>query len=110
MRIVQITSKVTCGPAYVGKWYCADSTPGTDGDPIIRYLQHDGTWGKNTQYFDNKPEVQTALDKGHQPDFTVDKQEQHDRNLIREMAHDAARQEDEWNDIASAGNDYPLGD
>lgn len=84
MNIRQITSKVVCGEKNVGKWYCSDSKTGSDNHPVHRYLQHDGTWGKNTQYFDSKQEIENALAKGHKPDFNIAKQELHDRETIRQ--------------------------
>lgn len=82
MHIRQITSKVV-SEKYVGKWYCADSVPGCDGDPVNRYLRADGSWGKTTHYFDSKEAVEQALAVGHKPDFTMSEQELFDRETIR---------------------------
>ena len=85
MHITQITSAVICGPDHVGKWYCSDSRDGDDGDLIHRYLQHDGTWGKTTAYFDTELELQSALAEGFQPDFTLSNIERMDRADLRDM-------------------------
>lgn len=104
MRIMQINSPVVCGPALVGKWYCSDSVPGKDGDPVVRYLQHDGTWGKTTQYFDSKDVIEEFLKLGHQPDFTVSQQEQFDRNTIRSDVERGFA--DIWDDERYGGEQY----
>ena len=88
MRIIQVVSKFL-GEKYQGKWYCSDSIMGSDGDPIIRYLAKDGKWGKTSQYFDTEEEVNKALEKDFQPDFTMSRQEIESRRLIREMAEDS---------------------
>ena len=84
VHIRQITSAVVCGADRVGKWFCSVSIPGPDGDPIIRYLQGDGTWGKVTFYFDTQPQLQLELDKGSRPDFTLSERDLCDRAMIRD--------------------------
>jgi len=84
MIIQQITSAVVCGASYVGKWYAADSIPGPDGEPIHRYLQPDGSWGRTTKYFGTEQEVEDALSKGLKPDFSLSKRELFDRREISE--------------------------
>jgi hypothetical protein len=92
MRIQQIDPNSRCFSAECrGKWYCSDSKPGHDGDPINRYLQHDGSWGKITQYFDNEQDINTALSKGEQPDFSLSLQELQDRADIRQMTENCMR-------------------
>lgn len=98
MRIMQINSPVVCGPEYVGKWFCSDSIPGDDGDPVIRYLQHDGRWGKTSDYFDSEAEIHNLLALGHQPDFQMNPREREDRRTIREMAEESFRRDWEWED------------
>jgi len=105
MKIHQIDSAVVCGADYVGKWYCVDSAPGTDGDPVHRYLQEDGTWGKVTRYFDSRDEIERLLLLGHKPDFNMNRRELEDRALIREMAEDACRWNDEFDDHFGGGFD-----
>ena len=83
MRIVQITPSQVSSKDTWDKWYCSDSVDGPDGDPVIRYLKLDGTWGKITEYFDTRAEVDSALAKGHPPDFSVSSQELSDRAMTR---------------------------
>jgi hypothetical protein len=56
---------------------------GNDGDPVIRYLQNDGTWGKTTRYFDDETQIQDLLKLGHKPNFTMDNPERTNRAVIR---------------------------
>jgi len=83
MRIEQITSKFICGPERVGQWYCSDMVIGSDGEPIHRYLQLDGTWYKNTAYFPSKEELDKALAKNIKPDFNLSKDEIMSRDCRR---------------------------
>lgn len=84
MKIQQIRNAVTCGKKNEGKWYCSDFRNGPNGEPIIRYLQHDGTWEKNTAYFDSEDQITEALEEGHEPDFTLSRQEMEDRAMMRQ--------------------------
>ena len=86
MRICQITSPVVCGPHRVGQWFCSDSVMGDDGEPVIRYLQHNGSWGLNSNYFQNEAELQNALTVGVKPDFSISKKESLDRQTMRDWA------------------------
>ena len=103
---MQITSPVVCGPERVGKWYCSNSVIGDDGDPVIRYLQHDGTWGKTTNYFDSKPEIEKLLELGHRTDFTVSQQEQWGRNMIRSDVQRGFADMERWEDERYGGEQY----
>jgi len=86
MRILQITSSVVCGESYVGKWFCSDSIrQGSDDQPVIRYLQLDGSWGRNTQYFDSEEAVNQAISKGIKPDFSITKDESFSRQYFRDL-------------------------
>lgn len=89
LRIRSIDSPIICGKDFVGKWFAASSIDGPDGDPINRYLQLDGSWGKTTRYFNSKEEVESALSKGSIPDFNLSRQELEDRATIRQMSRDS---------------------
>lgn len=71
-----------------GKYFCSTRADGPDGDPIHRYLQLDGSWGKITRYFDNEEQIHNALSNREQPDFTLSQQELQDRADIRQMVDD----------------------
>ena len=81
MRILQITSAVVCGQHNLGKWFCFDTGSDCENKPIHRYLQKDGTWGLNASYFDTQNEITELLKLGHQPDFSLSK----DERLSRQM-------------------------
>lgn len=94
MRIEQITSSVICGPKYVGKWYCVESVDGPDGDPIHRYLQHDGSWGKTTQYFDSEADLTAALNPESKPDFSLSQFDLECRAVVRQDVEQSFAEED----------------
>lgn len=98
MRILQITNAVVCGPERVGKWYCSDSAPGTDQESVHRYLQADGTWGKNTHYFDTDTEIKQLLQLGHKPDFSLGQDELRSRQMLRDWQRMEIEAEDRWDD------------
>jgi hypothetical protein len=58
---------------------------GSDKYPVYRYLQADGTWGKNTHFFDTEADVREVLAKGFKPDFSMDRSELDDRQTIRDL-------------------------
>lgn len=85
MRIQQIDSPVVCGKEYVGKWYCSDCFNPVDDIPVIRYLGKNGTWGKITEYFDSKAEIDELLKTASPPNFFVDKDEEVSRQYWRDV-------------------------
>lgn len=84
MQIRQVTSPHLGDPLLIGKWFCSDSIMGPDGDPVFRYLQQDGTWGKTTKYFDTVREINELLVNASEPDFTLSEMELHGRAMMRE--------------------------
>jgi len=104
MRIHQVNSTLV-GDTYRGKWWCVDSMDMDDDyGAVNRYLQPDGTWGKNTEYFDSKEQVEELLKLGHKPDFSMDSWEAHYRrqqyeDMMRdayESMRDDDRSYDDW--------------
>ena len=95
MYIRQVTSGHAFPEGLQGKWFCSDTAPGTDGYEVIRYLQHDGNWGKHTAYFDSEQQIQAALLLGRKPDFNMDRRELEDRAIIRQDMEDGFA---DWND------------
>lgn len=83
IQIHQCTSKLVHKERF-GQWWCCDSIKGADGDAVVRYLKKDGTWAENTDYFDSREQIEEALKLGHKPDFTVSKEEQWGRDMMRE--------------------------
>lgn len=98
IRLIRQINSRSLSEKFQGKWYCVDSIMGSDGDPIHRYLAKDGQWVKNTQYFDTKEEVEKALEKGFQPDFTMDRREIQSRLLMREMVEGFDWDDDKWDE------------
>lgn len=96
MLIKQIKSPIIAGAALVGKWFCSVAEQGTDNHPVHRYLQANGEWGKTTHYFDNEDQIQTALSKGIQPDFTLSERDRQDRAMIRDDIERGFDVMDEW--------------
>lgn len=92
MRILQIIPSRISSQDTWNKWYCSDSVDGLDGDPVIRYLQSDGTWGKTTHYFDSDWEIHQLLELGHKPDFTLSRRDLEDRAMIRQDIEDGFRE------------------
>ena len=95
-RIVQVSLDTTVLPSQCrGKWYCSVYDNGSDGWPIYRYLQADGSWGKTTHYFDTQEILAeaalTGTLRGEIPDFFLSNQELQDRAEIREMAEESFR-------------------
>jgi hypothetical protein len=85
MHIRYVPQGDVCLPSHCwGKWSCSDSAPGSDGYPVVRYLQLDGTWGNTTEYFDSEEQVNAALALGHKPDFTMGENELFWRQSIRD--------------------------
>lgn len=63
-----------------GKWrYSARIEQGTDGYPVVRYLQADGSWGRFCHWFGTKEDVDLAISVGSQPDFVLSIQERVER-------------------------------
>ena len=109
MRIQQITSPVVCGPKYVGKWWCSETLPvGSDGYPVHRYLNSNSVWGKNTEYFDSREQIENLLVRAGQPDFTLDTNELRNRAMLRDWIDD----ESAYDDVPGFddGQGYPTDD
>ena len=91
-----------------GKWYCSIWGDGSDGWPVYRYLQADGSWDKTSYYFDTQEAVAeaalTGTLRGEMPDFWLSNQELQDRAEIREMAEESFR------DDFDAGWDHRVGE
>jgi hypothetical protein len=102
MRIHQITSPVVCGKEFVGKWWCVEFSKDSRSDSIARYLQLDGTWGKNTAYFDTKEQLEKALSLGIKPDFTISKDEALSRDAYQAWQYSEQERMDNerWGDDA----------
>lgn len=96
MRIQQITSKFPVGGQHLGQWYCSDFVMGVDGEPIHRYLQFDGKWGKNSAYFNSKEDIEKALALGFKPDFSLSENEQRSREAMKAWLDDEQQMEDEY--------------
>jgi hypothetical protein len=82
------------------KWFCSNSAMGSDNQAVHRYLQEDGTWGRCTHYFDSRQDVEQALAKGYQPDFTLSEEQLHWRQVVRQDIEDA------WRDLNDLDDYY----
>ena len=94
----QSTSPALYGAKLLGKWYCSYQEE-REGVHIARYMTSTG-WGRCTQWWDTKEEVEAAFKKFGQNTLPITDRELHDRR-VQEADYKAMMSEDHgWDDPA----------